>query len=190
MNERLVLYIQTCTVHSKHIQYIQNTCTAHSKHILHIQTTAVHSILLVLLCIQYNCNVCDTHVCNTFNTGAVHSKHIQCILFTFDKFNITPIHSLQFLRIQYNSSIFNTLAAHYSIMSNAINTTAIHLIPSSSPSSQSHFYAGSMYDDTRLHVNRSYTYSPGSPFSEILFDIISHNVPSVSFRPSTPPTPL
>ena len=35
----------------------------------------------------------------------------------------------------------------------------------SSPSSYSHFYVGSMYDDIRLHVARSYTSSADSPFS-------------------------
>ena len=37
----------------------------------------------------------------------------------------------------------------------------------SSPSSYSHFYVGSMYDDIRLHVARSYTSSADSPFSLI-----------------------
>ena len=36
---------------------------------------------------------------------------------------------------------------------------------SSSPSSYSHFYVGSMYDDIRLQVARSFTSSPDSPFS-------------------------
>ena len=36
---------------------------------------------------------------------------------------------------------------------------------SSSPSSYPHFYVGSMYDDIRLHVARSYTSSADSPFS-------------------------
>ena len=36
---------------------------------------------------------------------------------------------------------------------------------SSSPSSESQFYVGSMYDDIRLHVARSYTSSANSPFS-------------------------
>ena len=34
-----------------------------------------------------------------------------------------------------------------------------------SPSSYSHFYVGSMYDDIHLHVARSYTSSADSPFS-------------------------
>ena len=36
---------------------------------------------------------------------------------------------------------------------------------SSSPSSYSHFYVESMYDDIRLHVAQSYTSSADSPFS-------------------------
>ena len=36
---------------------------------------------------------------------------------------------------------------------------------SSSSSSLSHFYMGSMWDDSHLHAARSYTSSPGSPFS-------------------------
>ena len=38
-----------------------------------------------------------------------------------------------------------------------------------SSSSYSHFYVGSMYDDIRLHVARSYTSSPDGPFSLISF---------------------
>ena len=38
---------------------------------------------------------------------------------------------------------------------------------SSSPSSHSNFYVGSMYDDIRLHVARSHTPSADSPFSLI-----------------------
>ena len=38
---------------------------------------------------------------------------------------------------------------------------------SSSPSSYSHFYMESMYDNIRLHVARSYTSSADSPFSLI-----------------------
>ena len=38
---------------------------------------------------------------------------------------------------------------------------------SSSPSSYSHFYVGSMYDGIRLHVARPYTSSADSPFSLI-----------------------
>ena len=37
--------------------------------------------------------------------------------------------------------------------------------PLSSPSSYSHFYVGSMYNDIRFHVARSYTSSAYSPFS-------------------------
>ena len=41
-----------------------------------------------------------------------------------------------------------------------------HLISqSSSSTSYSHFYVGSIYDDVRLHVAWSYTSSPDSPFS-------------------------
>ena len=37
--------------------------------------------------------------------------------------------------------------------------------PPTSSSSLSHFYEGSMWDDSRLHAARSYTSSPDSPFS-------------------------
>ena len=43
----------------------------------------------------------------------------------------------------------------------------IPTLSSSSSSSYSNFYVGSMYDDIRLHVVRSYTSSPDSPFSLI-----------------------
>ena len=58
---------------------------------------------------------------------------------------------------------------------------------SASPSSYSHFYVGSMYDDIRLHVARSYTSSANSP-------IRVHNTADVSSvfihfcSPSSQPT--
>ena len=46
---------------------------------------------------------------------------------------------------------------------------------SSSPSSYSHFYVGSMYDDIRLHVARLYTSSADSSFSLISsFTLTNH----------------
>ena len=47
---------------------------------------------------------------------------------------------------------------------------------SSSPSSYSHFYVGSMYDDIRLHVARSYTSSANSPFSLISSFTLSNHL--------------
>ena len=47
---------------------------------------------------------------------------------------------------------------------------------SSSPSSYSHFYVGSMYDDIRLHVARSYTSSADSPFSLISSFTLSNHL--------------
>ena len=43
-------------------------------------------------------------------------------------------------------------------------TTGIKTLSPSSPSSYSHLYVGSMYDDIHLHVARLYTSSPGSLF--------------------------
>ena len=52
---------------------------------------------------------------------------------------------------------------------------------SSSPSSYSHFYVGSMYDDIRLHVEPSYTSSADSPFSLISsFTLSNHLLLSMS----------
>ena len=47
---------------------------------------------------------------------------------------------------------------------------------SSSPSSYSHFYVGSMYDDIRLHVARSYTSSADSPFSLMSSFTLSNHI--------------
>ena len=50
----------------------------------------------------------------------------------------------------------------------ACNVSKLLIIPSSSSSSSySHFYMGSMYDDIRLHVAWSHTSSADSPFSFI-----------------------
>ena len=46
----------------------------------------------------------------------------------------------------------------------------------SSPSSYSHFYVGSIYDDIRLHVARSYTSSADSPFSLISSFTVSNHL--------------
>ena len=65
----------------------------------------------------------------------------------------------------------------------------VHLgFASSSPSSHSHFYVGSMYYDTRLHVARSYTSSADS--QSLLFDIILYFVQPSSLRSSSLPSPL
>ena len=48
---------------------------------------------------------------------------------------------------------------------------------SSSPSSYSHFYVGSMYDDFRLHVAPSYTSSADSPFSLMSSFTLSNHLP-------------
>ena len=45
-----------------------------------------------------------------------------------------------------------------------------------SSSSYSHFYVGSMYDDVRLHVARSYTSSADSPFSLISSFTLSNHL--------------
>ena len=47
---------------------------------------------------------------------------------------------------------------------------------SSSPSSYSHFYVGSMYDDIRLHVARSDTPSADSPLSLISSFTLSNHL--------------
>ena len=62
-------------------------------------------------------------------------------------------------------------------------------MPPSSPSSYSHFYVGSMYDDIRLHVAWSYTPSPFSRQS-LVFDIILYFVQPSFLRSSSLPSPL
>ena len=47
---------------------------------------------------------------------------------------------------------------------------------SSSPSYYTHFFVGSMYDDIRLHVARSYTSSADSPFSLMSSFTLSNHI--------------
>ena len=57
-----------------------------------------------------------------------------------------------------------------------------------SSSSLSHFYVGSIWDDSRFHAARSYTSSPNSPFS--LSQIVFHTVRPPLLRSSSPSASL
>ena len=45
------------------------------------------------------------------------------------------------------------------------------------PSSHSHFYVGSLHDNMFLHAARSFSSSPGSPFSKISFLSLTNHMP-------------
>ena len=55
--------------------------------------------------------------------------------------------------------------------------------PPTSSSPLSHFYVGSMWDDSRLHAARSYTSSPDSPFS--LRSSFTHRPPLLHLYPTS-----
>ena len=89
--------------------------------------------------------------------------------------------------VRNSASIFTLLFPQFNLLNNFYDLKCcreqlrwdgvpLSYSSSSSPSSYSHFYVGSMYDDIRLHVARSYTSSADSPFSLISSFTLSNHL--------------